>query len=333
MTLSEVSGAAMRRREFITLISGVAAWPLAARAQQSAKPIVGFLRPTRAEDAGSLIAAFRQGLRESGYPPDKVAIEFRFADGRSERLPKLAAELVAVNVAAIVGSIDAARAAKTATTSIPIVFVTGADPVTSGLVSSINRPGGNVTGVSFYDVPVIGKRLALLRELVPKAEIIAVLQDPNFAVHDAEAREVEEAARTLGQKIVIFKVAREQEIDSAFSRIVQSGAGALHVGAGPFFNSRRSQLVGLAAFHAIPASYFAAGFVEAGGLISYGANQTDAYRRAGNYVARILKGEKPGDLPVELPATFELTINLRTAKALGLSVPPSLLARADQVMQ
>ncbi|MGC2469157.1 MAG: ABC transporter substrate-binding protein [Pseudolabrys sp.] len=323
----------MRRREFITLLCGAAAWPLAVRAQQPAVPVIGFLRPTRAEDAGALFAALRQGLRESGYPPDKVAIESRFGDGRPERLPKLASELVALHVAVIVGSIDAARAAKAATTSIPIVFVTGADPVTSGLVSSVNRPGANVTGVSFYDVPVIGKRLALLRELVPKADVIAVLQDPNFAVHDAEAREVEEAARTLGQKIVIFNASREQEIDSAFSGIVKSSAGALYVGAGPFFNSRRSQLVGLAAFHGIPASYFAAGFVEAGGLMSYGASQTDAYRRAGNYVARILKGEKPGDLPVELPTSFELTINLKTAKALGLTVPPSVLARADQLVQ
>ena len=323
----------MRRREFITLLSGAATWPLAARAQQPAIPTVGFLRPTSAQDSGHLLAAFRQGLRESGYPADKVTIESRWAEGRPEQLPKLAAELVGLKVAAIVGSIDAARAAKEATTSIPIVFVTGVDPVTSGLVSSVNRPGGNVTGVSFYDVPVLGKRLALLRELVPKAEIIAVLVDPNFAAHDAENREIEEAARTLGQKIVMFKAAREQEIDSAFSAIMRSGAGALHVGAGTFINSRRSQLVGLAAFHAIPASYFTAGFVEAGGLMSYGSSQTDAYRRAGAYVARILNGDKAGELPVELPTNFELTINLRTAKALGLTVPPSLLARAEQVFQ
>jgi len=323
----------MRRREFITLLGGAAAWPLAARAQQSAIPIVGFLRSTRAEDSGHLLAALRQGLRESGYPTDKVTIESRWAEGRPEQLPKLAAELVALNPAAIVGNAEAVRAAKEATTSIPIIFVTGLDPVTIGLVSSINRPGGNITGVSFYDVPVIGKRLALLRELVPKAEIIAVLQDPNFAAHDAETREIEEATRAIGAKIVIFKAAREQEIDSAFLAIMRSGAGALHVGAGPFINSRRSQLVGLAAFHAIPASYFTAGFVEAGGLMSYGSSMTDTYRRAGIYVARILKGEKPGELPVELPTNFELTINLRTAKALGLTVPPSLLARADQIIQ
>jgi len=324
----------MRRRDFVTLLSGAAAaWPLAGRSQQPAIPIVGFLRTTRAEDSGRLVAALRQGLRESGYTADKVTIESRWAEGRPEQLPKLAAELVALNVAAIVSSIEGARAAKEATASIPIIFVTGVDPVTSGLVSSINRPGGNVTGVSFYDVPVAGKRLALLRELVPKAETIAVLQDPNFVEPDVETREIEDAARAIGQKIVTFKAAREQEIDSAFSAIMRSGASALHVGAGPFFNSRRSQLVGLAAFHAIPASYFTAGFVEAGGLMSYGSSQTDAYRRAGTYVAMILKGEKPGELPVEFPTNFELTINLRTAKALGLTVPPSLLARADQVIQ
>ena len=323
----------MRRRDFILASSLAAAWPLAARAQQPAIPIVGFLRSTRAEDSGHLLAAFRQGLREAGYSTDKVTIESRWAEGRPEQLLKLAAELVALNVAAIVGSAETARAAMEATKSIPIIFVTGLDPIEIGLVSSLNRPGGNVTGVSFYDVPVLGKRLALLRELIPKAEIIAVLQDPNFVAHDAETRGIEEAARAMGQKIVVFKAGREQEIDSAFSAIMQSGAGALHVGAGPFINSRRSQIVGLAAFHAIPASYFTAGFVEAGGLMSYGSSQTDAYRRAGTYVARILKGEKPGELPVELPTNFELTINLRTAKALGLTVPPSLLARADQVIQ
>jgi putative ABC transport system substrate-binding protein len=325
----------MRRREFITLLGGAAAaWPLAARAQQPAMPVVGFLRPSRAEDGGHLVAAVRQGLRESGYANDKVVIESRWADGRPERLPKLAAELIALQVAAIVASFDAARAAKAATASIPIIFVTGTDPVAAGLVSSISRPGGNITGVSFYDVPITGKRLALLRELVPKAEIIAVLQDPNFTQGlQAETREIEAAARALGQKIVMVKAGSAQEIDAAFSTVVQSGAGALLVGAGPFFNSRRGQLIGLAAFHAIPASYVLSGFVDAGGLVSYGASQTDAYRRAGAYVARILNGEKPGDLPVELPTKYELVINLKTAKALGLTVPPALIARADEVIQ
>ena len=324
----------MRRREFITLLSSAAAaWPLVARAQQPTVPVIGFLRPTKAEQSGHLVAAFRQGLRESGYPGDKVSIEARWADGRAERLPKLAAELVALQVAAIVGQTEATLAAKAATTSIPIVFVIGTDPVAAGLVSSINRPGGNVTGVSFYDVPITGKRLALLRELIPNAEIIAVLQDPNFSVLEAETREIEAAARTLGQKVVTVKAGSEQEIDVAFSTIAKSGAGALLVGAGPFFNSRRNQLIGLAALHAIPASYVFSEMVEAGGLVSYGASQTDAYRRAGVYAARILKGEKPGDLPVELPTKYELAINLKTAKALGLTIPPSVLARADEVIE
>jgi len=324
----------MRRREFISLVGGtLAAWPLAARAQQRTVPVIGFIRPTRAEESGHLVAAVRQGLRESGYTSDKIAIEARWANERREQLPNLAAQLVALKVAAIVASIDAARAAKAATTSIPIVFVTGVDPVAAGLVSSINRPGGNITGVSFYALPITGKRFELLRQLVPKAELIAILQDPTYAQHQAETALIETAARTLGQKIVTFKAGSEQEIDSAFSAIAKSGAGALFTGVGQFFNSRRSQLVGLAALHAIPTSFALPGIVAAGGLTSYGASITDAYRRAGIYVARILKGEKPGDLPIELPTKYELSINLKTAKALGLTVPPSVLARADEVIE
>jgi putative ABC transport system substrate-binding protein len=324
----------MRRREFITLVGVAAAvWPLGARAEQQATPMIGFLRPTGAADTGHLVAAVRQGLRESGYPSDKVTIESRWADGQLERLPKLAAELVALQVTAIVGSLEAALALQAATTSIPIVFVTGADPVAAGLVSSISRPGGNITGVSFFDIPVTGKRLALLRELVPSAEIIAVLQDANFSQYQIVTREIEAAAGAMGQKIVTLNASHPQEIDAAFSIMVKSGAGALLVGPGPFLNSRRSQVIGLAALNAIPTSYFDRGPVDAGGLISYGASQTDAYRRAGIYVARILKGEKPGDLPVELPTKYELVINLKTAKALGLTVPPSLVARADDVIQ
>ena len=324
----------MRRRDFIKVMgSAAAAWPLAGRAQQAAMAVIGFLRPTRAEDAGHLVAAVRQGLRQSGYPADKVTIESRWAESRPERLPKLARELVDLHVATIIGDLEAAKAAKAATTSIPIIFVTGTDPVESGLVSSINRPGGNVTGVSFYDIPIIGKRLDLLHQLVPKAEVIAVLQDSNFSVLHEETREIEAAARAIGQKLIMFKAGREEEIDAAFSMIAKSGAGALLVGGGPFIASRRSQLIGLAAFHAIPTSYNLSGFVDAGGLLSYGASQTDAYRRAGIYAARILKGEKPGDLPVELPTKYELLINLRTAEALGLTVPPSLIALADRVIE
>jgi putative ABC transport system substrate-binding protein len=245
----------VRRREFITLVGGAVAWPLPAGAQQSALPVVGFLRPNRAEEFGHLVAAVRQGLRESGYTNDKVVIETRWANGQTERLPKLATELVDLRVAAIVASIDAALAAKKATESISIIFVTGVDPVTAGLVSSINRPGGNVTGVSFYDVPITGKRLELLRQLVPKAEFIAALQDPTFAGHQIETSLIETAAHNLGQKIVTFEARSEQEIDAAFSAVAKSGAGALFIGAGQLLNSRRSQLVGLAALDAIPASY------------------------------------------------------------------------------
>jgi ABC-type uncharacterized transport system substrate-binding protein len=232
----------VKRRQFITFLSGAAAWPLAARAQQSTLPVVGFIRPTRADESGQLVAAVRQGLRESGYTNDKVLIETRWANGHTERLPKLATELATLKVAAIVASIDAARAAKDATASIPIIFVTGADPVSAGLVSSINRPGGNITGVSFYDVPITGKRLELLRQLVPKAELIAVLQDPNFAVRQTETREIETAARNLGQKIVTFEAGNELEIDAAFAAVAKSGAGALFIGAGQLFNSHRNQL-------------------------------------------------------------------------------------------
>jgi putative ABC transport system substrate-binding protein len=323
----------MKRREFITLIGGAAvAWPIAARAQYLV-PVVGFLRPTRAEDGGHLVAAVRQGLRESGYPPNKITIESRWADGHRERLPNLARELAALHVAVMVCSLDAGLAAKKAKIGIPIVFVTGADPVVSGLVSSINRPGGNITGVSFYDIPITGKRLELLREVIPKADVIAVLLDSTFAEHQVETNLIETAARTLRQKIVMYQAGTEQEIDAAVPTIAKSGADALLFGAGPFFNARRNQLVGLAALHAIPASYALPGVVGAGGLMSYGASQTDAYRRAGLYVARILKGEKAGDLPVELPTKYELAINLKTAKALGLTVSPSLLARADHVIE
>jgi len=324
----------MTRREFVRLLSGAAAWPITALAQQSAIPVIGFLRPSRAEEAGQLVAALRQGLRESGYPSDKVAIESRWAEGSQQQLPKLAAELAALKVSAIVGaSFASAQAAKAATTSIPIVFVIGVDPVSTGLVSSINRPGGNITGVSFYDVPVTGKRLMLLRELVPKAEVIAILQDPNAPGFEAETREIESTVRSVEQKIIFIKAVSEQEINTAFLTVAKSGAGAMLVGVGPFFSSRRSQMVGLAALHAIPTSYLFSGIVAAGGLVSYGASQTDAYRRAGIYVARILNGERPGDLPVELPTKFELAINLKTAKALGLAVPPTLLARADEVIE
>ena len=326
----------VRRRDFIKIaIAGsAAAWPLATRAEQPAT-LVGFLRSTRAEESGHLVAAVREGLRDAGYSSDKVIIESRWGDGREEELPKLARELVALPVVAIVAaSTNSAVAAKAATANIPIVFVTGGDPQTERLVSSISRPGGNMTGVSFSDVPVSGKRLALLHELVPNADVIAVLLDPTNRLFETETHEIEMAARAMGQKIITLNAGNEQEIRAAFSTVAKSGAGALFVGGSSFFNSHRSQLIGLAALHAIPASYpsFSA-IVAAGGLVSYGASTTDAYRLAGVYVARILKGEKPGDLPVELPTKFDLAINLKTAKTLGLTVSPALIARADEVIQ
>jgi putative ABC transport system substrate-binding protein len=229
--------------------------------------------------------------------------------------------------------VSSARAAKAATASVPIIFVTGADPQTEGLVSNISRPGGNMTGVSFYNIPVIGKRLALLHELVPAAEVIAVLQDQNAETFQTESREIETAVRAMGQKIITVKAGSEQEITAAFLTVSKSGAGALLVGGGSFFNARRNQMIGLAALYAIPASYEFDGSVAAGGLVSYLSSQTDAFRRAGVYVARILKGERPGDLPVELPTKFELAINLKTARTLGIAVPPALTARADEVIQ
>ena len=255
----------MRRREFIALPGSVAAWPIGARAQQL-PTVIGFLRPTKAEESGHLVGAVREGLRESGYPPEKIVIDARWGNGREEQLPKLAQELVAIPAAVIVaGSLPAARAAKAATGNIPIIFVTGADPQTEGLVSSISRPGGNVTGVSFYDIPVTGKRLGLLQELVPKAEVIAVLQDPTSATYQTETGEIEATARAMGQRIIAVKAACEQEINAAFSTLAKSGAGALLVGGGQFFNSRRNQLIGLAALHATPARYFESTFVSAGG--------------------------------------------------------------------
>ncbi len=329
--LSPDPGAVMRRRDFLATL-GAAAVTSSIRANAQQQAVVGFLRPTKAEESGHLVAAVREGLRESGY--DKVLIEARWGDGREDQLPKFARELVALPVAVILaGSLPAARAAKAATASIPIVFVTGSDPQTEGLVSSLSRPGGNLTGVSFYDIPVTGKRLALLHELVSKAEVIAILQDPKSATYQTEAREIEKSVGALGRKIISVKASSEQEINAAFSTVAKSGVGALLVGGGQFFNGRRNQLVGLAALYAIPTSYAFSGTVASGGLVSDGASQTDVYRRAGVYVARILKGEKPGDLPVELPTKFDLAINLRTAKSLGLVVPPELVARADEVIQ
>ena len=325
----------MKRRDFITLFGGAAAaWPLAARAQQLAMPVVGFLRSTPATGFAYTVDPFRQGLNDAGFVEGKnVAIEYRWADNQQDRLPGLAADLMRRQVAAIVGAgVPAAQAGKAATATTPIVFVIGADPVRVGLVASINRPGGNITGVVFSVVPW-AKLLGMLHELVPKASIIAVLRDPNGADVESQSRDLEEAARAIGRQILMVNAANEREFHAAFAKVVQAGAGGLLISASVFFFSQRRQLAALAARHALPAVYPLREYAEVGGLISYGPSQSDAYRRAGVYVGRILKGEKPGDLPVELGTKFDLVINLATAKALRVEIPPNLLALADEVIE
>jgi putative ABC transport system substrate-binding protein len=325
----------MRRRDFITLLGGAAAWPLVARAQQPAMPVVGFLRVTSPADSTHLVAAFRQGLKEAGFVEGQnVVIEYRWAEGQHDRLPALAVDLVQRKVAVIAAtSTPAALTAKAATSTVPIVFIIGADPVRTGLVASLNRPGGNVTGVTFTTVDLTSKRLGQLHELVPKAELIGVLLDPNLPEVDVEVRDVEAAARTIGRRVLVVKAASAGEFNAAFSTIVQAGVGALLVGGGPFFTSQRQRLALLSARHAIPTSYAEREFAVAGGLMSYGPSQADAYRRAGVYAARILKGEKAGDLPVDQATKFELVINLGTAATLGIAVPTALQLLADEVIE
>jgi putative ABC transport system substrate-binding protein len=325
----------MRRREFITLLGGAAAWPLVARAQQPAMPVVGYL------DGGSLelrlqwIAALRQGLGETGYVEGRNAtIEYRFANEQYDRLPELAADLVRRQVAVIVTFGDlAAFAAETATTTIPIVFYSGGDPVRTGLVPSLNRPGGNITGVTIFGVDLTSKRLELLHELLPNAAVIALLTDQNNADALSQLGEVQEAARRLGLQLVVLNARTASDIDVAFMTLVQQRANALVVGSGALLTDRRDQLITLAARYAVPAIYSGREDVEAGGLINYGNSRADAFRIAGVYTGRILKGAKPADLPVVQATKFELVINLKTAKALGLSVPPTLIARSDDVIE
>jgi len=327
----------VKRRELMTLLGGAAvAWPLAGRAQQPKLPVIGLLSGTSPGPYAPFVAAFHQGLGETGYVEGKhVAIEYRWAEGSYARLPAFAADLVGQKVDLIVaiGGDVSALAAKNATSTIPIVFANGADPVGDGLVASLSRPGGNVTGVTFIAIELMPKLLELVCELVPQAKVIAMLVNPNNPNTERYIEDVQEAARVKGVQLHILKAATESEIDAAFASLFELHAGGLIKGADAFFASRREQLVAQASRYAIPAIYDLREFPAAGGLISYGASVAAAYRQAGIYAGRILKGAKPADLPVQQPTTFELVINLKTAKALGLTVPQALLARADEVIE
>jgi putative tryptophan/tyrosine transport system substrate-binding protein len=326
----------MRRREFITLLGGTAvAWPFGASAQQPTTPVIGWLHSSTAKFGAPFVSAFRKGLSEANYVEGQnVTIEYRWAEGQYERLPALAGELVRRQVALIVaGSPPAALAAKVATASIPIVFVVGFDPVAAGLVASFNRPGGNATGFTLITGPLAQKRLELLRELIPNATNIAMLANPTGPDAVPEIREVQAAAQANGMQIKLLNASTASELDAAFILLAELRPDALLVGSDPFFIARGEEFASLTVRAKIPAIYPFRQHTAAGGLMSYGTNLTDAYRQAAIYAARILKGEKPADLPVQSPTKFELVINLKAAKALGLTVPPSLLARADELLE
>jgi putative tryptophan/tyrosine transport system substrate-binding protein len=329
-------GDRVRRRELMLLLGGTMTVAPGLRAQQKAMPVIGFLGGTSPGPIAQAIAAFRQGLSENGYVEGQnLAIEYRFAEGRYDRLPALAADLVGRKVDVIVtsGGSPPALTAKRVTSITPIVFVVADDPVEAGLVASFSRPGGNLTGTSIMGAELMPKRFELVCELVPEARLIALLLNPNNPAAQPKIRDVQEAARAKGVQLELLKATTESEIDAAFATLVQRQAEAVLVGADPFFNTRREQIVTLAASHAVPAIYQVREFVTAGGLISYGATITVVYHQAGIYAGKILKGAKPADLPVQQPTTFELVVNLKTAKALGLTVPQSILARADEVIE
>jgi putative tryptophan/tyrosine transport system substrate-binding protein len=328
----------VKRREFITLLGGAAtaaAWPLAARAQQPTMPMVGFLDSQTRAFADVVLPAFRQGLKDNGYVEgENVAIEYRWAENQIDRLPELATELVRRGAALIVaGAPPAALAAKAATTTIPIVFGVGDDPVKIGLVTSLARPGGNLTGINFFSSELAAKRMELLREMVPAVARVAVLGDPTFTLTKFQVRDAETAARAMGLEIQVLNASTSREINAAFASFVAERPDALYVGTGPFFVSRRVQLTHLATRHAVPAIYSGRQYTEAGGLVSYGTSLTDAYRQMGVYTGRILKGAKPADLPVIQSTKFELVINAETARMLGLTVPDKLLVAADEVIE
>jgi putative tryptophan/tyrosine transport system substrate-binding protein len=326
----------MRRRELMLVLGGALTAARGLREQQKAMPVIGFLGVASPGPYAPFVTALRQGLSETGYVEGQnLAIEYRWAEGHYDRLPALAADLVGrrVDVIATTGGGSSARAAKSATSTIPIVFTTGGDPVESGLVASLARPGGNLTGVSMMFTELMPKRLELISELVPQAAVIALLVNPNNAGDEPMIRDVQEAAQAKGVQLQILKAGAEGDFETAFASLARLRAGALIVSPDPFFGSRREQLVTLASRHAVPAIYEWRKFTAAGGLISYGPSVQAAFRQAGIYAGRILKGEKPADLPVQQPTTFELVVNLKTAKALGLTVPPSILARADEVIE
>jgi putative tryptophan/tyrosine transport system substrate-binding protein len=327
----------MRRREFITVVGGAAAaWPLSARAQQPAMPVVGFLNIASPRAFAGFVAAFHRGLNAGGYVEGRnVAIEYRWAEGDFDRLREQAADLVRRHVAVLVatGGTTTALLAKNATATIPVLFISGANPVDEGLVTSFSRPEGNATGVSVYTSELVGKRLQLLRELLPRGAMVALLGNPTGVVHKRETKDLEQAADAAGLQLLILEVTAESGFEAAFASVLQQRAGGLFVSADAFFTSKRDQIIEFAARHRLPAAYPWREYALAGGLMSYGASIPDAYRLIGDYAARILKGANPGDLPVQQPTTFDLVLNVKTAKALGLQIPATLLARADEVIE
>ena len=324
----------MRRREFITLLGGAVAWPLAARARQPAMPVIGFLNGASPAGYAPMVASFHQGLKETGYvEAQNVTIEYRWADGLYDRLPAMVADLVRRQVAVIVSNSPGMPAAKAATTTIPIVFTTSGDPVNLGFVASLNRPGGNITGVTQLNVEVAPKRLELMHEVVPTATIMAALLNPAYPSAETQLRDLQAAARSLGLQLHVLRASNARDVDGAFTTLAQLRAGALVISSDPFLNSRTEQLAALALRDAVPTIFQYREFVAAGGLMSYGGSVMDSYRQAGVYTGRILKGERPADLPVQQTTKVELIINLKTAKALGLTVPQSLLASADEVIE